>query len=72
MFTRSVAFFLLLAITSWVQAQILQPAKLTAETPAKNFNIGDEVELTFKATIDKGWYIYSVGFDEDCGLFPLQ
>lgn len=71
MFTRSVAFFLLLAITSWVHAQILQPAKLAAETPAKNFKIGDEVELTFKATIDKGWYIYSVGFDEDCGPIPI-
>jgi thiol:disulfide interchange protein DsbD len=71
MFTRSVAFFLLLAITSWVQAQILQPAKLTTETPAKNFKIGDEVELAFKATIDKGWYIYSVGFDEDCGPIPI-
>ena len=71
MFTRSVAFFLFFLIASWVHAQILQPAKLVAETPAKNFKIGDEAELTFKASIDKGWYIYSVGFDEDCGPIPI-
>ncbi len=53
------------------EAQILQPARLTAETPSKNFKIGDEVELTFKANIDRGWYIYSVGFDEDCGPIPI-
>ncbi len=56
MFTRSVALLsLFLAIVSWAHAQILQPAKLAAETPAEVFNVGDEVELTFKATIDKGW-----------------
>lgn len=71
MVTRSAVLFLFLAVTSWVHAQILQPAKLAAETPAKNFKVGDEVELTFKATIDKGWYIYSVGFDEDCGPIPI-
>ena len=71
MVTRSVFFVLFLAIAPWVEAQILQPAKLAAETPAKNFKVGDEVELSFKATIDKGWYIYSVGFDEDCGPIPI-
>lgn len=52
------------------EKQILQPAKLGAETPTETFKVGDEVELVFKATIDKGWYIYSVDF-EDCGPIPL-
>ena len=52
-------------------AQILQPAKLVAETPTGAFKTGDEIELVFKATVDKGWYIYSVGFDPDCGPIPM-
>ncbi|MBL0741945.1 protein-disulfide reductase DsbD family protein [Chryseolinea lacunae] len=53
------------------QAQILQPAKLSVETPAKPVAVGDEIELVFKATIDKNWYIYSVDFDGECGPIPL-
>jgi thiol:disulfide interchange protein DsbD len=63
--------FFLVALTLSAKAQILEPAKLTAETPSRNFKVGDEVELIFKATIDKGWYIYSVGFDEECGPIPM-
>ncbi len=58
--------------TAWLQAQILQPAKLLANTPSGSFSVGDEVELVFKATIDKNWYIYSIGFDPDCGPIPLS
>ncbi|HEY5746758.1 MAG TPA: cytochrome c biogenesis protein CcdA [Chryseolinea sp.] len=53
------------------QAQILQPAKLTAETPTKTFAVGDEIELVFKASIEKDWHLYSIGFDEDCGPIPM-
>ena len=52
-------------------AQILQPAKLVVETPGGALKTGDEIELVFKATVDKGWYIYSVGFDPDCGPIPM-
>jgi len=52
-------------------AQILQPAKLVAETPTGALKTGVEIELVFKATVDKGWYIYSVGFDPDCGPIPM-
>lgn len=64
-------FVLFLFFTFQVQAQIIQPAKLITETPVKNAKVGDEIELVFKATIDKGWYIYSVDFDEDCGPIPM-
>jgi thiol:disulfide interchange protein len=71
MFIRLAPALFFLLLVSWVQAQILQPAKLTAETPAKSYKVGDEIELVFKASVDKGWYIYSVGFDDECGPLPL-
>src|SRR5688500_4816987 len=63
---------LLIAVSFVVRAQIIEPAKLVAETPTKNVSVGDEVELIFKASIDKGWYIYSVGFDAECGPIPMS
>ena len=71
MFIRFVYVLFLLAVTSLASAQILQPARLIAETPTKSLKVGDEVELVFKASVDKDWYIYSVGFDEDCGPIPM-
>jgi len=71
MFIRFVYVLFLLAVTSLAYAQVLQPARLVAETPAKSLKVGDEVELIFKASVDKDWYIYSVGFDEDCGPIPM-
>jgi thiol:disulfide interchange protein DsbD len=73
MFVRfaQILFFLVGLILS-AKAQILEPAKLTAETPSRNLKVGDEVELIFKATIDKGWYIYSVGFNDECGPIPMM
>lgn len=71
MFIRLVQVLLLLALPLLAQAQIIQPAKLVAETPSGSFKVGDEVTLAFKASIDKGWYIYSVGFDAECGPIPM-
>ena len=71
-FSFLLLFFFFFAVSFIVQAQILEPAKLVAETPTKNVKIGDEVELVFKASIAKGWYIYSVGFDADCGPIPMS
>jgi thiol:disulfide interchange protein len=53
-------------------SQILQPARLTAATATSLVKTGDEVELIFKAEIDKNWYIYSLGFDEECGPIPIS
>jgi thiol:disulfide interchange protein len=71
MFKRFAYVLFLLAGTSLAYGQILQPARLVAETPANSLKVGDEVELIFKASVDKDWYIYSVGFDEDCGPIPI-
>lgn len=71
MFIRFAQFLFLVGFSLSAAAQILEPAKLTAETRTGNLKVGDEVELIFKATIDKGWYIYSVGFDDECGPIPM-
>jgi thiol:disulfide interchange protein DsbD len=70
---KRILFCLFLAIsTSIANAQVLQPAKLTAETPSKSYKVGDVIELVFKASIQKNWYIYSIGFDPDCGPVPMS
>ncbi|MCE7862163.1 MAG: DUF255 domain-containing protein [Bacteroidetes bacterium CHB5] len=58
------ALFLCTSILSG--AQILKPAKwsYSSVTEAK---VGDEVELIFKATIDKDWYLYSSEFNCEDG-----
>jgi thiol:disulfide interchange protein DsbD len=72
MFIRCSFFLLCFTISFIAQGQIIKPAKIVAETPAKNVRVGDELDLVFKATIDKGWYIYSVGFDAECGPIPMN
>ncbi len=54
------------------QAQVLEPARLVSVPLDKKVKVGDIVELVFKADIDKTWYIYSVGFDADCGPIPMS
>jgi thiol:disulfide interchange protein len=54
--------FLLLSIAIALPAQILTPAKWTLSTSNDNPKIGDEIELIFKSTIDKNWYLYSSEF----------
>ena len=42
--------------------QILEPAKWAVSTSATSLKAGDELEVIFKATIDKNWYMYSSEF----------
>jgi len=49
------------------QAQILQPAVWEYELSTGDFKVGDEIDLVFKATIDKGWHLYSSDFDPELG-----
>jgi thiol:disulfide interchange protein len=70
---KRILFCLFLAMSAGTAtAQVLQPAKLAAETPSKSYKVGDVIELAFKASIQKNWYIYSVGFDPDCGPVPMS
>lgn len=42
-------------------AQVLKPAKWNYSAP-ESAQVGQEIELVFKATIDKNWYLYSSEF----------
>jgi len=55
-------FVLLFSLIYQLDAQILNPAKWTYETSVKEAKTGEEIELIFKATIDKDWYLYSTEF----------
>lgn len=48
-------------------AQIIKPATWQFSSTKNNVNIGDTIELTFSATIDHNWYLYSSDFDPDLG-----
>jgi thiol:disulfide interchange protein len=67
MIYRFLAVLLFLAYSS--AAQILQPAKWTVESSKQNVKAGDELEIVFKVTIDKNWYLYSSEFPCEDGPF---
>lgn len=61
----AVLFLFTIAIVS--QAQILEPSKWSFELGKNDIQVGDQVDLVFKATIDPKWYLYSSDFDPDLG-----
>lgn len=65
----SVAFILLLSLQ--LPAQILKPVSITTQVSKTTAKTGEEVDLIFNATINKNWYMYTTGFDPDCGPIPL-
>jgi thiol:disulfide interchange protein len=50
-----------------VSAQVLNPAKWSYEVSAREAKVGDEVDLIFKTTLDKDWYLYSSEFNCEDG-----
>lgn len=58
---RLLFLFLFIASCS-ATSQVLKPAKWTYSTSAQEVHVGDEIELIFKATIEKDWYLYSSEF----------
>ena len=63
--------FLLFLILSWqgraLNAQILRPVEWDISSSKQDVHIGDQIDIIFKATIDKDWYLYSSDFDPDLG-----
>jgi thiol:disulfide interchange protein len=59
---RSGAFLLLFLASFGVFGQILTPAKWTYTVSNNSPAVGDEIDLIFKATIEKNWYLYSSEF----------
>lgn len=58
-------FSFLLVVPSF--AQLISPPQWDIQFSNKNPQIGEEVELVFKARIPANWYIYSNDFDPDLG-----
>lgn len=53
-------------------AQVLQPASITASLSKSDLKVGDQVDVIFTAKIDQDWYIYTLGFDAECGPNPTE
>jgi thiol:disulfide interchange protein len=66
-FRKALLGIILSASVHSLAAQILQPAKWTTAVSSDKVVVGDEIELIFRATIDKDWYLYSSDFDPECG-----
>lgn len=64
---RVLLVFFLASTFSISSAQILEPAKWKLEVSKAEVKPGDELDLIFKAEIDKKWYLYSSDFDPDLG-----
>jgi thiol:disulfide interchange protein DsbD len=47
--------------------QVVQPAKWKVEFSKKEVAVGDQLDLVFKAVIDKTWHLYSNDFDPELG-----
>lgn len=64
---RSLVSILFLFLSHLAWGQILTPTHWQVTASKAEAKAGDEIDLILKATIDEGWYVYSVGFDPDCG-----
>ncbi|MCT4601783.1 MAG: thioredoxin family protein [Marinifilum sp.] len=47
--------------------QVIEPTKWEVEFSKKDVKVGDELDVVFKATIDKTWHVYSNDFDPELG-----
>ncbi|HEX5171102.1 MAG TPA: cytochrome c biogenesis protein CcdA [Cyclobacteriaceae bacterium] len=66
----AIAFAFLGLFSSDALSQVLKKVHWITEISRQEAKPGDQVELIFKASIDDGWYIYSVDFG-DCGPIPM-
>lgn len=60
-------FIIFILSTQFSEAQILRPNKWSFELSKTEFAVGDEIDLIYLATIDKGWHLYSSDFDPELG-----
>lgn len=62
---KFLALFLFFSVQLF--GQKITPAKWSWSLSPAQPTVGQEAELIFKVTIDKGWYLYSSDFDKDLG-----
>ncbi|MFY0600898.1 MAG: thioredoxin family protein [Cyclobacteriaceae bacterium] len=64
---KALIFLLFISTFGVAKAQILEPVKWEVTLSEENPSVDSEIEVIFKATIDKDWYLYSSDFDPDLG-----
>ncbi|PKQ63899.1 disulfide bond formation protein DsbD [Labilibaculum filiforme] len=52
--------------------QVIQPAKWKVEFSNKEVRVGEQLDIVFKATIDKTWHVYSNDFDPELGPILIK
>lgn len=67
---RPYLFVLLFLPALTASAQFQKHAHFEVSPSAKEVKIGDELEIVFRASIDKDWYLYSSDVDPDIGPTP--
>ena len=65
--TKFFSFCLFILLGSCVSGQILEPSKWTVSSTNPSAKVGEEIEIIFKAVIEKNWYLYSNEFDCEDG-----
>ncbi|MBI9059291.1 MAG: thioredoxin family protein [Labilibaculum sp.] len=58
---------LMVMISGFSFGQVLQPTKWNVEFSKKDVKVGDQLDVVFKAKIDKTWHVYSNDFDPELG-----
>lgn len=64
---RCFLILLLSGVTCVTNAQILKPVTWEIQLSKTNVKAGDEIDVTFKATISGAWHLYANDFDPNCG-----
>ena len=64
---KKLLFLVLVFGATLAQAQILRPNEWSFELSTTDYKVGDNVDLIFNATIDRGWHLYSSDFDPELG-----
>jgi len=62
---KFIALFLIFSVQ--LLGQKITPAKWSWTLSPAQPTVGQEAELIFKVSIDKGWYLYSSDFDKELG-----
>ncbi len=70
--THKLLLFILLISGLQANAQFQKHARFEFSASAATAAVGDEIDLIFRATIDKDWYLYSSDINPDLGPTPTS
>ncbi len=69
---KSLVFLLLFFVSVQAMAQFKKTTKWTIDASKKEVKVGDEIDLIFKVSIIKDWYLYSSDIADDVGPIPTS